>query len=148
MSRKFERKLTTIIGAWQIIDGLLTIIAFGAYIKMTGRSDGQLLSGQAVKAVSSIFGSLYTFTVAFGGLLVALGLLNLYFAKTYLKDNQKSYKFPIYLLCLGIVAYFCMDVVTVGLAVIAGIVALSKNKSIKAQRQGKICYSIRLEQDR
>ncbi|WP_461219372.1 hypothetical protein [Lapidilactobacillus salsurivasis] len=131
MNRKLERNLVKILGIWQLIDGVITILLYGSYVKISGTKTNSPLNFQTAKALNAVFGSLYTFTVIFGVVLIGLGLLNLYFSKTYFRDSQLSYKLPIYLLCLGILAYFCMDIITVGLAMVAAVVCLAKNKSIK-----------------
>lgn len=131
MSRKLERRLVLALGVWQIIDGLITIIFFGYQVSATGKQDRLSVDGQAVHAIESIFGSLFTFTVMFGIGLLGLGIINLYLSHSFLKDQQISYKIPIYLLAMALLAYMCMDVVTVVLAISASILTLSKNKALK-----------------
>lgn len=132
MSRTLEKKLTFWCGIWQMVDGIITIIGYGTYIKIIGSRNGNILNYANARALSSVFGSMYIFLVIFGTILIGLGLLNLYFSKTYLENNKITYVVPICLLIEAILAYFCMDLITTILMGIAGIVALSKNKAIKS----------------
>ncbi|MFD1410293.1 hypothetical protein [Lapidilactobacillus gannanensis] len=136
LNRKFERVLIRVLGGWQIADGLITILIYGTYLKLNGSTHGLKLDPRVSQAISALFGSLYTFSVMFGVLLIGLGIFNLYLAKTWFKDSYVSYKWPIYLLILGILAYFCMDIISVALAIVAGVVALSKNKALKNKKDG------------
>lgn len=131
INRRFERIMIRILGSWQIGDGLITILLYGSYLKLNGSTNGLKLDPRVSQAISALFGSLYTFSVMFGVLLIGLGVFNLYLAKTWFKDSYVSYKWPIYLLITGILAYFCMDIISVGLAIVTGVIALSKNKAIK-----------------
>lgn len=131
MSRKLERQLTKWLGIWQIIDGLITIIIYGTHVRLTGIKGTGVLDFQTANALNSIFGSMYMFIVTFGVLLIGIGLFNVYLGKTFLRDNVITYKMPIYLLVVGILSYACMDIISVALAIVSGIVALSKNKALK-----------------
>lgn len=131
MSRKLERTCARVLGIWQIIQGVITIWLYGSYIQGVGAKDSGVLSYKTAQLLNAVFGSMHTFVVSFGVILIGLGLFNLYLAKYTLKDSTVIYKTPIYLICTALVAYMCMDIISVLFAIIAGIVALSKNKSLK-----------------
>lgn len=148
MSRKLERRLVWALGIWQLIDGIITIIGFGTYIKLTGAKGGNALNYQNAKALNAIFGSLYTFLVIFGVALIGLGLLSVYFAKWCMQDDKVLKGVVWYLFAVAIAAYFCMDILSVGLAIVSAVVALAKNKTIKLQKQEHIRYEVRLEENK
>ncbi|MDM5337409.1 hypothetical protein QUF84_09300 [Fictibacillus enclensis] len=128
MNRKLERKLVVIGSSWQILSGLLTIFAYGSYIKSKGSSIHDTSFAQ-MKAMQSLFGSLYSFTVTFGMLFVILGIVNLYLVRS-LKDDKVEVKRSIWFLVLGVASYFLMDFIGAVLFLSAGILALAKNKTI------------------
>ena len=130
MTRKLERRLTYLVGIWQIIDGVITILFYGTHIRNQASNIEGLSYGYA-KGMNSIFGSIYSLIGTFGILLIGLGLLNLYFAKQHLKDDAISYKVPFWLIGVGIFSYFIMDIPSLILCMSAGVIALSKNKSLK-----------------
>jgi uncharacterized membrane protein len=148
MSRKFERRLMWALGLWQIIDGVITILAYGTYIKLTGAKGGNALNFANAKALNAIFGSMYMFVVLFGVALIGLGLLSVYFAKCAMQDNRVLRGVIVYLFVVGIAAYFCMDILSVGLAILAGVLALSKNKAIRSQAAAHMRYTIQLEENK
>ncbi|WP_461214536.1 hypothetical protein [Lacticaseibacillus sp. GG6-2] len=148
MSRKLERRLVWALGIWQLIDGMITIIGFGTYIKLTGAKGGHVLNYQSAKALNSLFGSLYMFLVIFGVALIGLGLLSIYFAKCCMQDDKVLKGVVWYLFAVAIAAYLCMDVLSVGLAIISAVVALAKNKAIKTQQREHTCYEVRLEENK
>ncbi|SDM51847.1 hypothetical protein SAMN04488137_0539 [Fictibacillus solisalsi] len=128
MNRKLERKLVVIGASWQILSGLLTIFAYGSYIKSKGSSIHDTSFAQ-MKAIQSLFGSLYSFTVTFGMLFVILGIVNLYLVRS-LKDDKVEVKRSVWFLVLGVSSYFLMDFIGAVLFLSAGILALAKNKTI------------------
>lgn len=128
MNRKLERKLVVIGASWQILSGLLTIFAYGSYIKSKGSGIHDTSFAQ-MKAMQSLFGSLYSFTVTFGMLFVILGIVNLYLVRS-LKDDKVEVKRSVWFLVLGVSSYFLMDFIGAVLFLSAGILALAKNKTI------------------
>ena len=131
MTRKLERRMSTAMGVWQIIDGLVTIIYFG-FIKLaplTGKL-GNSITEQANQTVNS---SMFTLTCTFGSLLIGLGLLNLVSAKRYLKDGTTTKKHGLFLLGQGLFSYFVLDIPSMVLGICSGVVYFAKNKALKQQ---------------
>ncbi|TDL63407.1 hypothetical protein E2R56_27130 [Rhodococcus qingshengii] len=128
MNRKLERKLIYIGAIWEIITGLLTIIFYASFIKKEGMGVKET-SFAKIEAIQSLFGSLYMFSVSFGMLFIALGLINFLVAKN-LKDNEVTVKVPIWLFIIGLASYFMMDILSSLMFLSGGILALAKNKSI------------------
>lgn len=127
MSRKIERRLVTILGTWQIIDGLITIFYYGLY-----KYGWQVNNVSGVDQLSqTIYSNLFTVSNTFGILLIALGLSNLVLSSRYLKDNQIHLKIGIYLLVQVAFSYLVFDLISVVLGISAAVILLSKNKSIK-----------------
>ncbi|MEH6991838.1 hypothetical protein V7075_03915 [Neobacillus drentensis] len=128
MTRKLERKLIYIGAIWEMITGLITILLYASYIKKQGLGVKET-SFAKVEAIQSVFGSLYMFSVTFGMLFIAIGLINFLVAKN-LKDNEVTVKVPIWLFIIGLASYFLMDILSSLMFLSAGILALAKNKSI------------------
>lgn len=131
MSRRLERNLVRIVGVWQIIDGLITILVYGTLKKVGGANLIENTSFAYMKAMESIVGSIYIFIGIFGAALIGLGMFNLVCAKKYIKDDQVHVKVALWLLICGAFTYIIMDIVSVILCMSAGLIILAKNKSIK-----------------
>ncbi|MED2972898.1 hypothetical protein P4361_11765 [Fictibacillus sp. B-59209] len=128
MNRKLERKLIIIGSVWQMLSGLLTIFVYGSYIKSQSNGIHETQFAQ-MKAMESLFGSLYSFAVTFGLFFVAIGLLNLYLARNF-KDDKVEVKLSFWFILLGVASYFFMDFLSTVLFLSGGILALAKNKTI------------------
>lgn len=128
MNRKLERKLIFIGAIWEMITGFITIFFYASSLKKQGLGMKET-SFAKVEAIQSLFGSLYMFTVTFGMLFLAIGLINFFIAKN-LKDHKITIKVPIWLICIGLASYFLMDILSSLMFLSAGILALAKNKSI------------------
>lgn len=133
MNRKLERKLVIIGAIWQIFSGLITIFIYGSFVKTLGIEIQETTFAQ-MKAVQSLFGSLYTFTVTFGIMFVVIGLFHLYIARN-LEDNKVKVKLSSWFILIGAASYFLMDIISAVLFLSAGILALAKNKSISKLSQ-------------
>ncbi|WP_059173555.1 hypothetical protein [Bacillus sp. FJAT-27445] len=135
MSRSFERKLIYAASTWQIITGFITMFFYSMYIKKQG---AQLPGLEAVerKGAESLFDSLYGFTVTYGLLFIVIGSLNILFAKKLMKDGKLQYKLPAYWAFLAAAFYFLSDLISLALCLAAAVIALAKNKPIRAAGQG------------
>lgn len=131
ITRKFERRIVYILAAWQIIDGVITILFYGLYQQNKLMTNPEISSEQ-IYALEGIFGSMFTFITVFGLLLIGLGLINLVIAKNHIKDTIINNKIGIWLLVLGVASYFIMDILSMVLSLSAGVIYLAKNKSIQA----------------
>ncbi|WP_321383271.1 hypothetical protein [uncultured Enterococcus sp.] len=134
MNRKRERQLIRILGIWQILDGLLTIVVYGFYQQQV--FSGVTAAGETqVNAIQAVFGNVFMFVCTFGTLLIGLGLINLVISKRYIKDNQVNVKIGVYLILQGLLSYFILDIISLALAMSAGVILLARNKGIKWQTQ-------------
>lgn len=129
MNRKAERRMAQVMGVWQIIDGLITILYFGLYklAPLSGKMGAQAID-QANQTVNS---SMFTLTCTFGSLLIGLGILNLVMAKRYLKDSRYAKKFGFFFLAQGLFSYFILDIPSMVLGVACGVVYFAKSKAMK-----------------
>jgi len=129
MKRKKERILVQIMGIWQIIDGMITILFYGLgntfHIPLIGTANVEYLN-----ALNDEYGGVFLLICSFGVLLMGLGLINLLLAKRYIKDNQEHFKIGIFLLGQGLLSYFIMDIPSLVLGMTTGVLVLAKNKSI------------------
>ncbi len=121
MYRTFERILMYIIGIWQIIDALITIIVFGLIQNKFGLSEG--VSGS------------FVVTSAIGTLLLGLGSANIVCAKRLVKDNEENNKVGLFLLAQGMLSFLIWDLISLVLSITAGIILLSKNKGIRINKK-------------
>ncbi|MGG4489248.1 hypothetical protein [Metabacillus idriensis] len=129
MSRKWERRLVLIGAIWQIFTGIITILFYASAIKKKGLIVSET-SFAKMEAIQSVFGSMYMFAVSFGLLFVMLGIIHLYMMSK-LEDDQLETKMPIWFMLVGLLSYVLMDIPGAVLFLSAGILALSKNKSIR-----------------
>lgn len=122
MSRKQERILVRIMGIWQIIDGLITVIYYGFFQQGHG----------FIGISESVYPSGYMIVVStFGVFLIGLGLFNLILSYRYIKDNQMYRGIGVFLIIQAITLYFLLDLVSVVLSIAAGVILLSKNKGLR-----------------
>lgn len=121
MERKRERQIVTIMGIWQIIDGLITILYYGLY----------KLGSTLATTSSTLNRSMFTLTCSFGILLITLGMVNLLLGKRYIKNGKIHYKIGFFLIFQALISYFMMDIISVILGMTAGVILLAKNKSIR-----------------
>lgn len=130
ISRKTERRLIKVMGIWQIIDGMITILYYGIYQQMTG---AEYLKGAfaEVCAINDMFGNVFILISVFGMLLIVLGMLNLLFALRYVKDSQVHIGIGIVLIIEAVISYFMLDIISMVLGMSAGVILLARNKSIQ-----------------
>ncbi|MFT4414383.1 hypothetical protein ACLM5H_11040 [Fredinandcohnia humi] len=134
MSRSFERKIMYVASAWQLITGTITVFFYSIYLKNQGAELGDL-SIIEQKGIQSYFDSLYSFSVMYGLFFILIGALNIIFVMRMVKDNTLQYKLPIYWIILAIAFYFLSDFISLTLTLIAAVIALAKNKPIKAAEE-------------
>lgn len=134
MSRKKERLLIRIMGIWQIVGGLLTIIFYGFYQQQlaSGTPEGNLAQ---LTAITAQFGNVFVFICTFGTLLIGLGIANLVVSKRYVKDNEVNIKIGVFLVIQALFSYLILDIVSLVLGMSAGVILLAKNKGIKINYQ-------------
>ncbi|WP_317914654.1 hypothetical protein [Carnobacterium maltaromaticum] len=119
-----------LLGIWQIVDGLITIIVYGLF-KRYQFSQLSDLSYQDAKAMDSIFGSTFIVISIFGTLLIGLGLFNLVVAKRYLNDQEIGKKWIVWLLVVALFSLVVMDIISLVLATVSLAVLMAKNKASK-----------------
>lgn len=125
-----ERKLVYAASIWQLFTGFITLFFFSYHIKQQGNHfSGTSLVEQ--KGVQAIFNSLYSFTITFAMLFIVIGILNILFTRSFVKDFTIQRKMPICWIGLAILLYFLSDFISVLLLLIAAILSLAKNRSIK-----------------
>ncbi len=130
MKLMMERNLVRLLGIWQIVDGLITIIVYGLF-KRYQFSQLSDLSYQDAKAMDSIFGSTFIVISIFGTLLIGLGLFNLVVAKRYLNDQEIGKKWIVWLLVVALFSLVVMDIISLVLATVSLAVLMAKNKASK-----------------
>ncbi|BCA86714.1 hypothetical protein EsVE80_22370 [Enterococcus saigonensis] len=129
MNRKKERLLIRILAAWQITDGLITIIYYGFYRSYILPNHG------SKDMLVSPYGNIFLLVATFGILLIGLGIANLLIARCSLKDNQINVKIGVWLLAQTALSYLMMDIPGVVLSVCTAVILLAKNKTIKLNLQ-------------
>lgn len=129
MNRKLERRMLVIMGIWQILDGLVTILYYGFYklAPLTGKIGNQV-ADQASQSVNS---SMFTLTCTFGSLLIGLGILNLVVSKRYLKDQQQGKKVGFFILAQGLFSYFVLDLPSMILSFSIGVIYFAKKGALR-----------------
>jgi len=119
MSRKQEQLLITVMGIWQIIDGMLTIIYYGIF----QRGNGMLGLSPAV------YPNGYMMVITgFGTLLITLGIINLLLSRRYIKDDQVYWKIGFFLLFESVLSFIVLDLISAVLGLTAAILLMAKTK--------------------
>lgn len=134
MKRRIERRLVLIMGGWQIFDGLITIIFYGLGNQLNllgGNSDNQVYLEQ----LNVSYGNIFLFVSSFGVMLIGLGISNILLSKKYIKDDRVHFKIGVYLLIQGLLSYFILDILSLILAMAAGVLLIAKNKSIQMKEK-------------
>ena len=90
ISRKFERKLVYLLGIWQIIDGLITILFYGMPHQNHLINNSNILM-EEIYILEIYFGNIYNFIIIFGLFLIGLGLINLILAKKLYTRYKDQY---------------------------------------------------------
>lgn len=134
MSRKKERTLIKIMGIWQIIDGLITIMFYGIYQEFFAQNNMSSFSTQ-YHGMNALFGNAFLFVCGFGILLIGLGLFNLIASQKYIKDDQVITSIGVVLLIQAFFSYMIFDVISLILGMSAAVILLAKNKSIRLNSQ-------------
>lgn len=134
MSRKKERTMIRIMGIWQIIDGLITILFYGIYQEFFAQDHSSNFSTQ-YHGIDALFGKAFLFICAFGTLMIGLGLFNLIISRKYIKDDRVITSFGVVLLIQALFSYVILDVVSLVLGMSAAVILLAKNKSIRLNSQ-------------
>lgn len=134
MSRKKERTLIKIMGIWQIIDGLITIMFYGIYQEFFAQNNSSSFSTQ-YHGMNALFGNAFLFVCGFGTLLIGLGLFNLIASQKYVKDDQAITSIGVVLLIQAFFSYMIFDVISLILGMSAAVILLAKNKSIRLNSQ-------------
>ena len=131
MTRKFEKSVAMIGSVWQIVSGLVTMLIYAAWV----RGQGPALSMATDKYISSklLTNNIYIFTVTFGMLYFLIGAINFYLAKR-LKSNEVEVKTPMWFVICGVISLFLMDFIGTLAFIIAGLIALARNKSIRVNQ--------------
>ncbi|WP_430610132.1 hypothetical protein [Enterococcus sp. DIV0876] len=133
MSRKNERYLVLIMGMWQIIDGLITIVFYGLgnQLNLFGFNSSNLTY---LKQLDANYGNIFLFVSSFGVILIGLGIVNVLLSKKYIKDDQIHLKMGIYMMIQGVLSYFILDFISLILGMTAGVLLIAKNKSIRLKK--------------
>lgn len=134
MSRKRERMLMKIMGIWQIIDGLITILFYGIYQEFFAHHSTSSFSTQ-YNGMNALFGNAFLFICGFGTLLIGLGLFNLIASQKYVRDDEVIRSIGVVLVIQALFSYLIFDVISLVLGMSAAVILLAKNKSIRLSSQ-------------
>ncbi|KPG71339.1 hypothetical protein [Enterococcus sp. RIT-PI-f] len=134
MCRKMEQRLVLIMGIWQIIDGLITIIFYGLgnQLNLFGFNSGNVTY---LKQLDATYGNIFLFVSSFGVVLIGLGLVNILLSKKYIKDDQIHFRMGMYIMIQSLLSYFILDFISLILGMTAGVLLIAKNKSIRLKKK-------------
>ena len=134
MSRKKERVLVQVMGVWQILDGVITILLYGL-----GNTFNLPIIGTAnieyLNELNNTYGGIFVLICSFGIILMGLGMTNIMLGRRYIKDGKEHFKIGFFILGQGLFSYFIMDVISLVLGIIAGVLILAKNKPIRLSKE-------------
>ena len=125
INRKLERVIIRIGGLWNICNGTLTLFFYSPYVrnKLFQNLDA------TTKGLNYLTENLSSFVMIYSFFFIVLGVFNLYIS-TKLEDTL-SIKIPVWIIMVGIVSYFLIDLISALAYLSAGVLSLSKNKVYK-----------------
>lgn len=130
MERKTERKIIIVVSLWHFINAILTIFVFGLWFKNNGDFAIMELYPELAGGSSSFVDILYTVLSSYGIILVLIGIANLYCLR-FLKDNEISKKWQLWILVLCLGSFFTIDIISSLFYMIVLVTYTSKNKAIR-----------------
>lgn len=125
MNRHKERILMNIGAVWNIVTGLLTVTLYSTWIEQVFPH----LSKHSL-GLNYLSDNLHSFVIVYGLLFVLIGCINLWLSKAYIDDISVQKKIPIWLIIIGLLSYFAVDIIGATCYVAAGVLMLAKNKAM------------------
>jgi len=125
ISRKSERILFKIVGVWQILQGVFTLIYYSILNKASTATTLYAFLNNEHDAVLVM-----TIINIFGSLLIGLGIVNLVVVKNYMKDTSLT-KTGYWILINSFFSYFIFDIISLVFGMSALVIYFAKNKTIK-----------------
>jgi len=125
ISRKSERILFKIVGVWQILQGVFTLIYYSILNKASTTTTLYAFLNNEHDAVLVM-----TIINIFGSLLIGLGIVNLVVVKNYMKDTSLT-KTGYWILINSFFSYFIFDIISLVFGMSALVIYFAKNKTIK-----------------
>lgn len=141
MKPSMENRVVSVLGIWQLLDGVITIVFYGLF-KRHQMSQLPDITYQNAKAIDSLFGSAFIFISIFGTVLIGLGLFNLVLAKRYLKEQETSKKWLVWLSVVSLFSLLVMDIIGLVLAVISLVLLTAKRQAIKKIKTNEYSRSL------
>lgn len=125
ISRRNERILFRIVGVWQLLQGLFTLLYYSIFNRAgTSSTVYAFLNSQhdtvLVMTIINIFGSL----------LIGLGIINLVVVRNYMKDTSLT-RTGYWIMINSIFSYIIFDMISLVFGMSALVIYFAKNKSIR-----------------
>lgn len=129
MNRKIEKNMLRVAATWNIITAALTIFGYSSWFKSEGVKAFETQEELSYFS-TSMLDSLISIIMIFGLFILAIGIINLFVAKSMDKQLiDKRMKW--WLIACVIIHLLCFDLVAVILYLITVVIYCARNKAIK-----------------
>lgn len=130
MKRNLERNILRLGGTWNLINGLITILGYGTWLKSEGISLISMGSELETRTGGAILDSAYIIAVVYGLLQIIIGITNYIIVKN-VRNNQIQKSVVIWLATLMTLSLVTMDVVGSLIYVVLFVIYQARNKAIR-----------------
>lgn len=130
MERKIEKWLLILLGGWNCLNGVLTILVYAPWFRQKGQA---LFRQHALQNYSSysMMDSVVQLIFIFGLFLLVLGLVNSYLGLMKMGTSQRSKKMSAWVLLMLLVEVVMMDWIGILFILILTTIYFARNKSLK-----------------
>ena len=130
MERKLERNILKLASVWNIINGLITVLAYGNWLKAEGVSEMMVMEANQVQMTGTLLDSVYMITVSYGLLQIIIGLVNFIVVRN-IRNNAIQMGFIVWFVSLALISLTTLDVFGTLFYVVLIVIYQARNKAIK-----------------
>lgn len=130
MERKLERNILKLAGVWNIINGLITVLAYSSWLKVGGIAEMTLMQSGQAQISGSILDSVYMVTVGYGFLQIIIGVINFIVVRS-MRNNAIQVGFIVWIVSLALISLTTLDVIGTLVYTVLFVIYQARNKAIK-----------------
>lgn len=130
MERKLERNILKLAGVWNIINGLITVLAYSSWLKVGGIAEITTMQSGQAQISGSILDSVYMVTVGYGFLQIIIGVINFIVVRS-MRNNAIQVGFIVWIVSLALISLTTLDVIGTLVYTVLFVIYQARNKAIK-----------------
>ncbi|WP_373782095.1 hypothetical protein [Jeotgalibaca porci] len=130
MKRNLERNILRIGGTWNLVNGLITILFYGTWLKKEGISLLFSSTSLELRTGGSLLDSVYIVAIGYGLLQIIIGIVN-YIIVRNMRNNRIQQSFIIWISALLILSLVSADIMGIIIYLVLLIIYQARNKAIK-----------------